>query len=113
MRKILFISFIILLVGCSTAMKFSNLDSLRLGMSHSAASQSLSAKPTKTFQAKVSNKSYTVDVYRVMNGEYSANYFLAYDASGNLVYWGYPNEFERSQNVILNEIGSQVVKQLG
>jgi uncharacterized protein YcfL len=113
MKKIIFISFILLLAGCVSTMKFSNLDCLRLGMSRSVAAQALSAQPCKTFAMNVDNKNYTIEVYYVMNGEYSAKYFLAYDANGKLIYWGYPNEFERNQNVVLNEIGAEAVRQLG
>lgn len=112
MKKLIFIGLIILLTGCVSTMKFSNLDCLRLGMSHSSASQALSTKPWKTFAMNIEDKKYTVEVYYVINGGYSAKYFLAYDADGKLIYWGYPNEFERSQNKMLNTIGSEAVKQL-
>jgi len=111
MKKLVII-LCIFLTGCSIGMKFSCLDCLRLGMSSSAAKQALDHIPIKTFAIKVDNKNYTVEVYRLVNGEYSANYFLAFDSNGALVYWGYPNEFERSQNILLNKIGSEALKQL-
>lgn len=111
MKKFIII-FCIFLAGCAGGITFSCLDCLRLGMSHTDAAQALNKKPFKTITVGVDSKKYTVDIYIIINGEYTAKYLLAYDPSGDLIYWGYPTEFERSQKKLLNDIGAQAVKKL-
>jgi hypothetical protein len=114
MKKILFL-ICMLLTACSTTpktMPFASLDGLRIGMQHVDAAKLLSAKPCEVMEVNAESKKYDVEVYRVANGLYRSNYFVVYDAAGKLIYWGYPNEFSRSENKLLNLIGAQAISKL-
>jgi hypothetical protein len=52
-----------------------------------------------------------VHSYILSSGDYRSNYFLAY-RDGRLIYWGYPHEFARSKDPLLNEIGRKAVNRL-
>ena len=52
-----------------------------------------------------------VHSYTLSTGDYTSNYFLAYQ-NNLLIYWGYPHEFARSKDPLLNEIGRKAARKL-
>jgi len=57
------------------------------------------------------NGPFLVDIYLLVSGDYSSKYILAFSDS-KLLYWGYPHEFARSRDSLINSIGEQSVKKL-
>ena len=110
MKKLLLIPLLLslfFLVACVTtnAIGIHQLSNLSKGMSEIEVYDSIGIRPLKSIQVKANGKYFLVDVYQLANGNYYSDYFLAFDKSLKLVFWGYPNEFSRSKNKTINKIG--------
>lgn len=50
-------------------------------------------------------KKYLVHIYVILSGQVETPYICAYE-NEKLIYWGYPWEFNRHLDPVLNEIGA-------
>ena len=94
-------------------MTLSDAASLRRGMSV-VESKSVLPHPPKyefTLDSIHDDEPVLVDAYYVISGDYSAQYILAF-SKDSLLYWGYPHEFARSRDALINAIGEQAVTRL-
>ncbi|MCF7920884.1 MAG: hypothetical protein K9N06_13315 [Candidatus Cloacimonetes bacterium] len=66
---------------------------------------------TLSFTGVNAPDTYEIQVYKLDSGGYLANYMLAY-RNDELLYWGYPYEFARDKDPLLNEMGEKVIQQI-
>jgi hypothetical protein len=87
-----------------------DLAKLRMGMSPNEPPVLMDAHPGKVFQwsKPATGDSIIVQSYLLATGEYSATYFLAY-RNDSLIFWGYPQEFAKSSDPLINEIGKEAL----
>jgi len=52
-----------------------------------------------------------VHVYELTSGTYDSNYFYMF-INNELHFWGYPHEFARSNNTLINDIGKITVQKI-
>ena len=86
---------------------------LRKAMSVQEANGSLPLPPEYILSIDMDDSSTNiqVDTYILSSGSYSSDYFLAF-RNNQLLYWGYPHEFARSVDPLINEIGRKAVVML-
>jgi hypothetical protein len=106
----------LLVVTCASRvgyMTLSDAANLRKGMSAEESKAVLPEPPKFEFPLEPIGdaSSILVDAYYVVSGDYSSQYILAF-TDGNLIYWGYPHEFARSRDSLVNAIGEQAVSKL-
>jgi hypothetical protein len=84
----------------------SDLARLRMGMGPDEPPRAMGVPPKKVFQwsTATTGDSIIVQSYRLVTGEYGTTYFLAY-RNDSLIFWGYPQEFARSSDPLIREIG--------
>jgi hypothetical protein len=86
----------------------SDLARLRMGMSPDEAPRAMGVPPKKVFQWSMAETedSIIVQSYLLGFGDYRSKvtYFLAY-RNDSLVFWGYPQEFAKSSDPLIREIG--------
>lgn len=111
MKKALFVLLVVFgLTACMSSIDILALDHLKRGMTREAASKALDVEPRQTFVYQPMKRSATrVDIYLLANGDYTANYLLAFNSQNQLIYWGYPSDFARSKNPLLNSVGRAAV----
>ena len=97
------------MASCVTV-TISDVGKLRKGMTMEEANATLPLPPRSTFAVEMNDRNVKVQVctYRLSSGDYSSDYFLAF-RDEKLIYWGYPHEFARSTDPIINEIGEKAV----
>lgn len=69
--------------------------------------ETVSHEPENTFEISLPSKptvKYFVEQYIIAFGDYKSVYFVVYEG-GKMLYWGYPLEFNRHPDALLNEIG--------
>lgn len=83
-----------------------HLAKLRQGMTVEESQKVTNKSPKHTFflDGLEGNDTIEVHAYILFSGAYGSNYFLVY-RNKRLIYWGYPHEFARSKDPVLNEIG--------
>jgi hypothetical protein len=83
-----------------------DLAGLRMGMGPDEPPRVMGVAPKKVFQWSMATTgdSIIVQSYLLATGEYGATYFLAY-RNNSLIFWGYPQEFARSSDPLVREIG--------
>ena len=108
-RALLILVCISSFVSCAQ-MTLSHVGKLRQGMTVEESQVVLSVSPKYTFSLDIAEGNETIEVqsYILSSGDYTSNYFLAY-RNNRLIYWGYPHEFARSKDSLLNEIGLSAV----
>jgi hypothetical protein len=86
---------------------------LRIDMTAQESQAELGRPPEHVFYVEVSGtaKRFEVHTYVLSSGSYDSDYLLAFE-DNRLLYWGYPHEFARSADPILNEIGQKAVAAL-
>ncbi|MCF7920881.1 MAG: hypothetical protein K9N06_13300 [Candidatus Cloacimonetes bacterium] len=113
-KGVLFLSFIILLLAAGCAQfTLSDAAYLRKGMSIEETLLITEVQPVLTFILGDVSTQDKIEVYifRISSGDYRSNYLIAFKNDA-LLYWGYPHEFARSKDALLNEIGEKAVKQI-
>ena len=98
-------------VSCAPQMKLSDVGKLRKGMTIIESQRLTKISPKFTFAFDTIEGAIEVHSYILSSGDYGSNYFLAYK-NNRLIYWGYPHEFARSKDPLLNEIGEKAVGKL-
>jgi hypothetical protein len=106
----------LLVVTCASTvgrMTLSDAANLRKGMSAEESKAALPEPPKFEFALEPigDESSILVHAYNVVSGDYSSEYILAF-TDGKLLYWGYPHEFARSRDSLVNAIGEQAVSKL-
>jgi len=111
-RALVILASISLFVSCAQ-MTLREVGRLRQGMTVEESQKVTNISPKYTFFLDTIEADGTIEVhsYILTSGGYKSNYFLAY-RNGQLIYWGYPHEFARSKDPLLNEIGRKGVKRL-
>ena len=101
------------LIACvPTSVSVGELAVLRKGMEPSEVSSALKDKePQFSLPMVIDGQAYRVDAYILSAGGYRSDYFLAYDED-RLMFWGYPHEFARSKNELINRMGRKGVEAL-
>jgi hypothetical protein len=103
------------LIGCVTtaSMTIADAGRLRRNMSSAEAQSVLLSSPRHeiTLDEVGDSGPILVDDFLLVSGDYSSRYLLAF-SDGRLLYWGYPHEFARSRDPLVNAIGEQAVSRL-
>ncbi len=91
-----------------------DLTALRMGMAPDETLRAMGVSPKEVFQWSMTKTgdSIIVQSYLLATGEYSTTYFLAY-GNDALIFWGYPQEFARSADPLLREIGKKAIRCYG
>ncbi len=100
---------VVFLVSCVTV-TLDNIAKLRKGMTVDEAKSTLPLPPKNEFPVEMADASIYiyVCVYTLSSGDYKSNYFLVF-RDNRLFFWGYPQEFARSTDSLINEIGEKAV----
>jgi hypothetical protein len=100
------------LISCAQ-MTLKQVEKLRIGMTVEESRMVTTVPPIHSFLLDTIQAESTlkVDSYVLKSGQYESNYFLAY-RNRELIFWGYPHEFARSKDPLLNEIGREAVSRL-
>jgi hypothetical protein len=98
-----------LFLSCAT-MTITDVGKLRKGMRMDEVKSILPLASKYNFPVGTTDSEIIikVSVYIVSSGSYSSNYLLAF-RDDQLFYWGYPHEFARSTDTLINEIGQKAV----
>ncbi|MCX6155016.1 MAG: hypothetical protein NT007_12760 [Candidatus Kapabacteria bacterium] len=111
MKKLTLVLFslclVLLLPSCKSALLLTDLTPLKKHMPLTESRQTLGDRmdPKETIEiSEIPNKKVVVDVYPMSNGAHTSFYFIAY-VDDKLVYWGYPYEFGRHKDEMINKIG--------
>ncbi len=97
------------LISCAGPVPIS-LDEFQKGRSVESILEN-SYKPKKRFQVTLPNPSNTqvdVLVYDIYMGRIANDYFVAFE-NNKLFFWGYPNEFTRSNDPYINQVGAAAI----
>jgi len=68
-------------------------------------------KPSKRFAVSTGSASSAkieILVYYIRYGEHTSTYFAAF-SDEKLIFWGYPNEFARSYDPYINQVGKAAI----
>lgn len=108
MKTIVLVSITITLL-CTSCSHFTLADANQFhkGMSINEVAATVSRSPENTFEISLPSKptiKYFVEQYEISFGDYKSVYFVVYEG-GKMLYWGYPLEFNRHPDALLNEIG--------
>jgi hypothetical protein len=96
------------MASCVT-MTLTDVGNLRKGMTVEEARASLPLPAKSEFPIQVNaGGDVRVCTYILSSGDYHSNYFLAF-RDNKLLIWGYPHEFARSADPLINEIGEKAV----
>ncbi len=112
MKKHIFI-ILVLTFTFTSCVRFSlgDANKIQKGMTSSEVNGIVSKGPVKDFMMTIyssPSKKYFVQVYDIHVGNYNSDYFAVYE-NEKLLYWGYPYEFNRHPDPLLNEIGKTAV----
>lgn len=98
-----------LCIASCVTVTLTDVGNLRKGMSVEEAKANLPLPPKSEFPVQANDGSAVwVCTYTLSSGDYRSNYFLAFRNS-TLVLWGYPHEFARSADPLINDIGEKAV----
>ena len=100
------------LFSCADGMiTMRDLTALRMGMGPDDASRAMGVSPKEVFQWSMTKTgdSIIVHSYLLATGDYSTTYFLAY-RNDALIFWGYPQEFGKSSDPVIREIGKGAIR---
>jgi hypothetical protein len=97
------------LTSCATV-TLTDVGNLRIGMTVEEVKSTLPIPPKYDFPVEMADKTMQIQVlvYLLHSGDYASNYLLAFK-NDQLFYWGYPHEFARSKESLINEIGEKAV----
>jgi hypothetical protein len=116
-KKLFFLfSFVIvlLLTSCIPTLTLSEVSNLRKNMSPVEASEVASVKPDFEFtfpNPDNSDSNILVHTHKLSSGTYKSDYLFMF-IDEELYFWGYPHEFSRSTDSLINLIGKLTVKEL-
>ncbi len=106
-----FISLLLLvLLSCAPSIQIHDVAKIRMGMSPDESVAVMGTPPRHVYEWSLpeTGDPIVVQSYLLTSGDYGSTYLLAY-RNGSLIFWGYPHEFTRSSNPILNQIGKEAV----
>jgi len=114
-KEVLYPSVVLLLLtlpSCAkTVIHMRDLAGLRMGMAPDVPPRIMGTPPNQVFEWSLATTgdAITVQSYALASGEYRSTYFLAY-RNDALIFWGYPQEFARSPDPLLREIGREAIR---
>lgn len=103
---------IFLLSACGPVLTLSDVSNLRKGMSPTEAKELSVIEPKHIFNfehPETGEDNILIYVYELTSGTHSSNYLYMF-VNNELYFWGYPHEFSRSNNSLINEINKLYVK---
>ena len=112
-KSFLAVIIIVFVFSACAKLTLTHVSNLRKGMTIQESQTSLNRSYQREFILNniSSTDKIIVRLYILSSGDYESNYFLAF-VNDKLIFWGYPHEFARSQDELINKIGSEAVKQL-
>jgi hypothetical protein len=105
---------VVLIIACVPTLSLSDVSNLRKGMNPAKAEEISTIEPEYMFNFKNSQTNednILVHVYELTSGTYDSNYFYMF-INNELHFWGYPHEYARSSDTLINEIGKLTVKKI-
>lgn len=100
----------IILTSCNH-ITINDVNNIQKGMSRTQVQTIVSTKAVKEFTIALSSRPdsrYFIQVFSFFVEEYQSDYFIVYE-NEKLLYWGYPYEFNRHPDPLLNDIGKTAV----
>ncbi len=96
----------------ATSITITAVGQLKKEMREEEAKSVLKVKPKYAFPVALTGNdaNIQVSVYVLSSGDYGSYYLLAF-RDDKLFYWGYPHEFARSTNAVINETGEKSVQE--
>jgi tetratricopeptide (TPR) repeat protein len=113
-KEVLYPCVVLLLLAlpscAKTVIHMRDLAELRVGMAPDEPPRVMGVPPNQVFQWSMATTGDPIIVqsYVLATGEYWSTYFLAY-RNDALIFWGYPQEFAKSSDPLLREIGKRVI----
>ena len=105
--KTYLVALCVLLASCAT-LTLDKVSALRKNMTRQEARATLGIEPKAAIDL---GDSVTVDVYDLSNGGYNAPYYVSYK-EGKVLYWGYPHEYAREKDPLLNRVAKETTERL-
>lgn len=105
---------VVLIIACVPTLTLSDVSNLRKGMNPVKAEQLSTIAPEQMFNFKnphTDEENILVQVYEITSGTYDSNYFYMF-INNELYFWGYPHEYARSSDTLINEIGKLTVNKI-
>ncbi|MGA2546382.1 MAG: hypothetical protein ABSF43_07540 [Rectinemataceae bacterium] len=102
------IVFALLLMSCVT-MSLYDAGNLKKGMTAEEVKAVLPVAPKYSFPVETEESNpqvIVVNTYILSTGSYASNYYLAFRGD-HLFFWGYPHEFARSSDPLINDVGEK------
>lgn len=111
-RILLIIISVFMLYSCKTSISVSDLTELQKGMNESQVASQLDRKPDNSFSIESgTGETIKVQIFRLATGDYDSVYLVSF-RNGELIWWGYPHEYARENNDLLNKIAEEAAKYL-
>lgn len=109
--NIFLISLSLIILSCANNLTLSKISPLRKAMAEEEVNSIIQTETNREFSIKIDSTKEIIDVrtYTLSSGSYDSNYLLCYKEN-KLLFWGYPHEFARSNDKIINEIGKKSVE---
>jgi len=98
----------ILAAACTPMFTNHHLPLLAKGMQAEDVERCVGVKPQTMRVVVIDGASYSVHGYTIHHAGTLGAYYLAYAPDGRLLYWGYPDEYNRSTDSLLNRLMSAV-----
>jgi hypothetical protein len=103
---------LLVLLSCvDSTITMRDLTALRMGMGIDDTHRAMGVPPKEVLHWSMSRTgdSIIVQSYFLATGDYSTTYLLAY-RNDALIFWGYPQEFARSSDPVIREIGKEAIR---
>jgi hypothetical protein len=112
--KISFITIsICLILSCANNLTLSKISTLRKNITEQEVNSIIQTESKYEFSIQIDSSKEIINVktYILSSGSYDSNYLLCFKEN-KLYFWGYPHEFSRSNDKIINEIGKKSVEKI-
>ena len=97
----------IFMVSCAS-LTLDRASGLRKGMTKQNVNSVVAIEPKANINL---DDSISVEVYDMSSGSYKSDYYISYKHN-KLVYWGYPHEYGREKDPLLNRIAKEATEKL-
>ena len=122
------IGFVSMLQSCKTMATADEMSTVHKGMSMDDVARMLDLKPEHSINFSADGKEFIVDVYALMTAQYTTSSssasgistsstvsvsspMLFLFRSDKLMYWGYMNEFSKSEESDINQLASNIYRE--
>ncbi|NQW29839.1 MAG: hypothetical protein HQ472_04940 [Ignavibacteria bacterium] len=107
MKYLLLLTITLFTVSCST-FSYIEVNKLRKGMKVEEVNSFVAISPKKSFEISLpsdASKKFSVREYFLTLGTIYADFYMVFQ-DDKLIYWGFPYEFNRFPDPMINEIGA-------